>query len=632
MSCEAFGFSLESSVSGELRIEGRIPDLGITGSLDIQDGRLRRGDLNIQDFSLSVLAAGTSSSLDVSRIHGSFKGISYSSKEKKVELEKAEFNGKGSFEIIGKKLNLDNLTIQALPLAPVEMRAVIDMQPQGERSVHLKTSNLDAERLISMFSSFIPKEVQDVGPAGHFDLDIKASQSPESSEEWNVSGIMNLSGGAFHNASFTFASESLEQKLAFEGRYNLSRQDMEFTANLDLSKGESLWNQYYVDWTRGPFQLKISGIYRIPLNRFDDLSMETLLFSEGKITVQGVLSFQDPYLLDPYLLDLKILGSKLDLGSLYAFLSQGQPVEEFALEMGGDFETEIRFRKEKERLSLNGSFWVRDGSIKNKDQTFLIDGIEVEIPFYLENALSLEPFQLDLQAGINRFMFEPLSLDIFGGQATLGRSVFTLMPESANVKGMLSFSLKDLNLSKLPFSSEQFSLEGTVQVDLPRVELSPDEVLTEVGVTKPFTKNRTIACDVRFDDLSLEKLTNAVPFGKVTGILRGEVKDLAISYGQPERFIMLLESVRKKGVSQKFSLGAVNDLSIISSGEGSALSPNRGFARFVSEFGYEKIGIYCSLKNDSFTLRGTIREKGIEYLVKRSWLFGISVVNKKPKN
>jgi len=171
------------------------------------------------------------------------------------------------------------------------------------------------------------------------------------------------------------------------------------------------------------------------------------------------------------------------------------------------------------------------------------------------------------------------------------------------------------------------------------VELNPEEVLTEgkaevnifdttihvenIGVTKPFTKNRTIFCDVRFDDLSLEKLTNAIPFGKVTGNLRGEVKDLAISYGQPERFIMLLESVRKKGVSQKFSLGAVNDLSIISSGEGSALSPNKGFAR---------IGIYCSLKNDNFTLRGTIREKGIEYLVKRSWLFGISVVNKKPKN
>ena len=669
MSCEAFGFSLENSVSGELSIEGRFPDVGITGSLNIQDGRLRRGDLNIQDFSLSVLAAGTSTSLDVSRIQGSFKGISYSSKEKKVELEKAEFDGKGSFEIIGKKLSLDRLTIQALPLAPVEMEAVIDMQPQGERSVHLKTSNLDAERLISMFSSFIPREVQDVGPAGHFDFDIKANQSPESVEEWNVSGIMNLSGGAFHNASFTFASESLEQKLAFEGRYNLSRQDMEFTVDLDLSKGESLWNQYYVDWTRSPFQLKMSGVYRVPLNRLDDLSMETLLFSEGKINVQGALSFQDPYLLD-----LQILGTRLDLGSLYSFLSQGQPMEGFALEMGGDVETEIRFRKEKEKLSLNGSFWVRDGAIRNKDETLLIDGIQVEIPFYLENpgqddekkeeqylkkgyfriqqfktpALSLEPFQLDLQAGINRFLFEPLTLGIFGGQVILGRSAFTLGPEPANVKGMLSFYLKDLDLSKLPFNSEQSSLEGRVEVDLPRVELSPAEVLTEgkaevnifdttihvenIGVTKPFTKNRTIFCDVRFDDLSLEKLTNAIPFGKVTGILRGEIKDLAISYGQPERFIMLLESVRKKGVSQKFSVGAVNDLSIISSGEGSALSPNKGFARFVSDFGYDKIGIYCSLKNDNFSLRGTIREKGVEYLVKRSWLFGISVVNKKPKN
>jgi len=669
MSCEAFGFSLENSISGELRIEGRFPDVSLTGSLDIRDGRLSRGDANIQDFSLSILAAGTSSSLDVSRIKGSFQGLSYSAEEKKVELEKAEFDGKGSFEIIGKKLNLDHLTIQALPLAPFEMKAVVDMQPQGERSVHLKTSNLDAERLLSMFSAFIPKEVQDVGPAGHFDFDLKATQSPESAEEWNVSGIMNLSGGAFHNASFTFASESLEQKLAFEGRYNSSRQDMEFTADLDLSKGESLWNQYYVDWTRSPFQLKMSGIYRIPLNRLDDLSMETSLFSEGKINVQGVLSFQDPYLLD-----LKILGSRLDLGSLYAFLSQGQPVEELALAMGGDVETEIRFRKEKESLSLDGSLWVKDGSVKNRDQSLLIDGIQVEIPFHLQNpnqdddekeeqylkkgyfrigqfktpVLSLEPFQLNLQAGKNRFIFEPLTLGIFGGQVILGRSVFTLGPEPANVKGTLSFSLKDLDLSKLPFNSEQFSLEGTVQVDLPRVELNPEEVLTEgkaevnifdttihvenIGVTKPFTKNRTIFCDVRFDDLSLEKLTNAIPFGKVTGNLRGEVKDLAISYGQPERFIMLLESVRKKGVSQKFSLGAVNDLSIISSGEGSALSPNKGFARFVSEFGYEKIGIYCSLKNDNFTLRGTIREKGIEYLVKRSWLFGISVVNKKPKN
>ena len=51
-----------------------------------------------------------------------------------------------------------------------------------------------------------------------------------------------------------------------------------------------------------------------------------------------------------------------------------------------------------------------------------------------------------------------------------------------------------------------------------------------------------------------------------------------------------------------------------------------------SDFRYKKIGIHCYLKNDLFTLRGTIREKGKEYLVKRSWIFGISVINKKPEN
>ena len=143
---------------------------------------------------------------------------------------------------------------------------------------------------------------------------------------------------------------------------------------------------------------------------------------------------------------------------------------------------------------------------------------------------------------------------------------------------------------------------------------------------------RTLSCDVDFKDLNLEKVTDSIPFGRVTGILKGEIKDLAFSYGQPERFIMQIESIKRKGVSQKFSLSAVNDLAVISSGEKTSVSPSTGITRFVSTFRYKKIGIYCSLKNDMFTLRGTIREKGIEYLVKKSWLFGISVVNRNPKS
>ncbi len=666
--CVTSAFDFEGSISGEFRTSGSLPDMRLSGSLDIEEGILSRDDIDIQDFSLGLSLDGTSSSLEISRLKGSLLDIAYFLDDRKVDLKKVGFDSQGSIDIAGKKVNLARMDIQIPPLTPVQMNAVVDLQPQGEKSVHLKGSKLDSSEILNLFSSFIPESVLKLEPTGHFDLDVQANQSPETEEEWDLRSTINLSGVGFHNESFTFASESLHQKIVFEGKYNPLKQYITFSADLDLSKGESLWNAYYVDWSQSPFQLKMSGVYHVPLNKLDDLSMETSLFSEGRINVQGSLSFQETSLMD-----MQVSASKLNLGSLYSFLSQGQPIEEYALDFGGDAEAKVRMRMENSVLSLDGQFWIKDGSVKNEDKNLLIDGIQAEIPFYYENpvqesneedsfvkdgyfrvdkfespALSLAPFQLDIHAGKNGFSLESLTLDVFDGKATLGKADFTIDPELPSISGILSFSLSDLNLSKLPVQSEQFSLRGTVQMDFPRVELTPDEINTEgkaelemfdtiilvenIHVTKPFTKNRTIFLDMKFDDLNLEMLTDSIPFGKVTGILKGEVRDLAISYGQPERFLLSLESVKKKRVPQKFSVGAVNDLSIISSGEGSAVASNKGFTRFISEFGYEKIGIFCSLKNDMFTLRGTIREKGVEYLVKRSWLFGISVVNKKTRN
>lgn len=666
--CETPAFAFGSAISGEFKVSGPLPDIRLSGSLDIEEGSLSRDDLSIQEVTLGLSLDGTSASVEVSRLIGSLKGLSFVSEDKKVELDKVGFDGQGRIDITGKKANLDRLEFQFPPLAPIEINAFIDLQPQGEKSVRLKSTKLDSSELLNLFSSFIPGSVLDLGPMGQFDFDISASQSLEAGEEWDFSGTIGLSGGGFHNSSFTFASESLQQKVIFKGKYNLSKQLMEFTADVDLSQGESLWNAYYVDWSQSPFRMKMSGVYHIPLRKLDDFTAETALFSEGKIDVRGWMSFQDASLVD-----LRVTATKLDLGSLFVFASQGTPIEEYALDLGGDAEAQVNLRMENNNLSLDGRFWIKDGSVINQDKNLLIDGIQVNIPFNYESSagnggaqetaledgylsiekfetpyLSFEPFRLDLHAGKNRFVIDPLILDVFGGKAELGRSILTIDPELPSINGLLSFSLRDLDLSKLPVQSEQLSLNGTVLMDFPRVELNPDEIITEgkaevkmfdatilvedIKATKPFTKNRTISCNVKFDDLNLEQLTNTIPFGKVTGILKGEVKDLAISYGQPESFILFLESVKTKGVPQKFSLGAVNDLSIISSGESSAIAPNKGFTRFVSEFGYEKIGIYCSLKNDSFTLRGTIREKGVEYLVKRSWLFGISVVNKKPKN
>jgi hypothetical protein len=76
----------------------------------------------------------------------------------------------------------------------------------------------------------------------------------------------------------------------------------------------------------------------------------------------------------------------------------------------------------------------------------------------------------------------------------------------------------------------------------------------------------------------------------------------------------------------------VDNLTVLSSGEQASAGTSRFWMRFIRGFRYQKLGIVSTLRNDTFTLNGTIHEGGVEYLVKKPALFGISVVNRMPGN
>jgi hypothetical protein len=707
MSCTAPGFSFENLISGEIRVEGSLPDINFSGSLGVKNGnfskddlkikdlsssgnsrvegslscmdfsgslRVKRGnfskgDLRIKEFSLDLSLSGSNSFLDVSRLNCNLKSLSLPVENKSVELDQVEFGGKGSYDIAGEKIALDHLELQIPPLPPFQISSKVDLHSEGERYFYLKSPKMDSGSLLTLFSSFVPKEVSELEPSCHFDLEIKANKTPQDGDEWSFSCIFNLSEGAFHNPPFTLASESLQQKINLRGNYHPVKKRTKFSVEFDISKGESLWNEYYVDWGKNPFSANVSGVYHLPQSRLDDFSLEASLFPLGKIEARGLLGFQEQNLYD-----LEILASELNLNSIYSFFSQEQTPEQPALDLKGQAESKIRLRKEKEKLTVTGQVQVKNASLENKEKEILMEGVEVEIPVYYENKikendekeesflkkgyfrvkefespfLSMAPLQINFLVERNKFTVEPFTAEIFGGKAALGKSVFSIGSKPSDIHGTFSFSLSDMDLSQLPIKSDKFNLSGLARVDLSHIELNPEELTTEgkgeldifdtrinvenIKIVKPFSESRTISCDVEFKDLNLEKLTDSIPFGRVTGILRGEIKDLAFSYGQPESFIMNLESIKRKGIPKKFSVRAVNDLSIISSGEQTAISSKKGLTRFIQEFGYKRIGIFCSLKNDIFTLNGTIKKKGVEYLVQRSWLFGISVVNKKPRN
>ncbi|MCX6573456.1 MAG: hypothetical protein NTX99_05640, partial [Candidatus Aminicenantes bacterium] len=260
--------------------------------------------------------------------------------------------------------------------------------------------------------------------------------------------------------------------------------------------------------------------------------------------------------------------------------------------------------------------------------------------------LTLKPVDIAVRAGANALSIEPLSLPVFGGRLELGRTIFRLDPASGAFAGVGSLVLRDLDIARFPVQSPQFKLTGKIQADFPRLDISPEKiavsgrgeasvfggqiVLRDLGVARPFDPGRSISLNVDILDLDLKKLTDEVPFGEVTGIVRGEIRGLVITYGQPESFHFRLESVPVKGVPQTFSLKAVDNLTVLSSGQQASGGMGGFWLSLARGFRYSKLGIVSTLRNDTFKLNGTIHEGGIEYLVKKPSLFGISVVNREP--
>jgi hypothetical protein len=258
----------------------------------------------------------------------------------------------------------------------------------------------------------------------------------------------------------------------------------------------------------------------------------------------------------------------------------------------------------------------------------------------------LKPVAVSLRVGTNAFAIEPIALELFGGRLELGRTTFRVDEPSGALRGIGSLALREIDIARFPIQSPQFKLTGKIRAEFPRLDISSRAiaisgrgeadlfggkvVLRDLAVARPFAADRSISLNIDLLDLDLKKLTDEVPFGEVTGIVSGEVRNLVISYGQPERFEFRLESVPRKGVAQTFSLKAVDNLTVLSSGQQASAGTGSFWMSLVRGFRYQKLGLVSTLRNDTFTLNGTIHDGGVEYLVKKPALFGISVINREP--
>ena len=101
--------------------------------------------------------------------------------------------------------------------------------------------------------------------------------------------------------------------------------------------------------------------------------------------------------------------------------------------------------------------------------------------------------------------------------------------------------------------------------------------------------------------------------------MQGTIDDLVLTDGQPSQLRADLHSVERSGVDQRISVEALNQITVLSSGQ-EAGALYSGLAGFFDSFRYSKLGFKATLKNDRLTLRGVESEGDKEYLVVGSWL------------
>jgi hypothetical protein len=181
----------------------------------------------------------------------------------------------------------------------------------------------------------------------------------------------------------------------------------------------------------------------------------------------------------------------------------------------------------------------------------------------------------------------------------------------------------------ITFRRGRWSTKGQLRTDI----FGGSMEVTNLSSQNLFSESRKVGFDLFFRDIDLEEVTRKVALGKMTGIVKGSLANFVMEYGQPARFFLDVESDSTKKVSQVISVAAVENLSILGTGN-SAISSvlNSGIQKFFKEYPYSRIGILCTLENDTFSVRGKIHEGGEEYLVRRGWLRGIDVIIQNPDN
>ena len=662
------GFSIDQVLLAELHLQNEPPGLRVDGFVEGRQGRLSADSLQARGFSFHLPIEIQGSRLTIPSLKARIQELVLPAGNRKLSLDDISISGNMKLDDLHQAVQINALAVEVPRLGTIGLSGDLGLSAPRQINLALRGRNLDIGDILKYFPAFVPDVATAWKPGGKLDLALEIRNEPSDSGRYRVKGTGDLSKVAFQDSSGVVVSEGLEPRLKFEADILSFDKTIPFSLQLDLAQGESLWNDAYFNWRSEPVRLELKGMLDPRLRQVNDAVAAVFFSPLGEVRAGGALGF------GPNLrFDVHLAAPSIGLASLHAFFRKMRPGRPSTWEIQGTAEAEVDIRLDTS-FRVRGKAQIHEAAARQKDGSLSLGGINADFPFSVsrgaqagdektDDSLSpgriliqeiktpvaeLKALRVDFYSTRNLFLLFPVKIGLWESRLELGQSLLAINPQSREIRGVSNLTLTDLDFSNLPFNSESFKLVGRASIPTCELEIRADEfrlrgrlladifggrlTMDDLRITEAFSTGRKISFQAEIGGLDLGKLTDSVPFGEVTGIVDVSLRDVALSYGQPENFILSIISVPRKGVSRKFSMKAVNNLSVISSNGPPAVPSNNLLTKLVNSFGYSGIGIACSLKNDVFALQGTIVEGGIQYLVRRSTFFGIDVVNGNPVN
>lgn len=475
----------------------------------------------------------------------------------------------------------------------------------------------------------------------------------------------------FEGVDQSVIAENVE--LTFKADGNLVMDDLSLLGRfgLDFSSGEILLDRFYINLQDRPFNLKAEVDYAASNKNFK--IRQGLLDFDG--LAQVIFHAECPQTAGRRGWNFHFALPATDIAPLYDFAVK----EPFELDnpalaetnAAGIFQGYIDLTAKKDQWKVKGHCQLKDGLIELTEQNILLKEIQLDLPLWSISGLEdqkVSPLNGKVSIGTMKIPFlaeQPLVFPLLvrPNHISIPKKIslkadvcgqFDLWPldlyfekeEGIKVDTRLDIdNFKfDAGLSRWWPSQEPLTINANfdaIAVDRQTLT-SKGRVLTNIfggnlqifnpSVADIFSTTPILGMDVMIEGVNLSTLTDQTSFGKIDGILHGRVENLEIADRQPQKFILKLETVSQKGSPRKISVKAVESIARIGGGQSPFMGLAGKFATLFKKFGYRKIGVKASLENDMFRINGLVHENGREYLIKKSGLSGVDVVNSNPDN